>query len=583
MITDRWWRFALLPIFLLASTMLVACRPPGEVVVIEPAQACLDVSDPRTVAVEFYDRVEAGDGIAECAAAIFTAFNVPIEQDYEAGYALIQEGQPVVFDFQLELVERGYVNDMAVGLGSFIGDLSDHGFEAADPSGPLTLEYLSGHMAYLLEQDSYSQRERVPALVLAMRNDWVIRTDGKLADPVWGNDLLDPMPYLLLSYAITYAPVGQDVSAAFAPVEGASVSKLARPAAQSGAGIAQFTKGFIKYGGPPVELYRNQTHYVWCKQAWLEGAKLTLKADPIALYHWQQDESNPPDYKSILTAKLDFTWRPSPAIRDFLDLIDCGVPEKIGGVPSKTVNWYPSETAQAHGNLIPELVETETSGDKGRAGEASATYQTIVETVPRPLRIKANRQGPEPAIIEVRVQGLVPDHEKLESVRRLSLLGTIEGVDTQKLALGIFYYEAPALAFEWSFTEQGLTHLIEAYTCDGTFWEGSFTVKGNPNGLPVVAEGGFAFSVEGNSSGPVETPGTIDYGEAQGLISILWELTLTVDKENNLVAIEVVATGGGEVTITLSGTTVTLQSPLPKGGEGTAKLQPMGECPPPGA
>jgi hypothetical protein len=142
------------------------------------------------------------------------------------------------------------------------------------------------------------------------------------------------------------------------------------------------------------------------------NTQFTLEIDPSAVYHRQDDVSNPPPYQTTIKGSLFLASDPSPRVQALLTLAGCKVPPNKGPLKDKTIAWELDAVAQQHGHLSSSDPKTKEDGT------ARAVYETISETTPKAGRIPAALQTVQ-GEIQASVLDLVDGHENLAAILRL--------------------------------------------------------------------------------------------------------------------------------------------------------------------
>jgi hypothetical protein len=418
-----------------------------------PPAAPANLSDVKAIAHQIYDLVQAGQDLKPLLGGVFEGLGIPVlsaSSDGNRGLAMIKAGKPAIFDVQLELIGQGYANGTALDLDSFLADLTDHGVQAASPSGPLTSAYLKAAMTGLIGRASYSPSETLPALVIALGQERAARLGLKATDPVWGDSWLDPLQYALLAYGVGFR--GLHAVAALKPTNPAIPAGLNLPVT---AGLAQIAPGFFDNLLNDLNVL-NLPDYVICSLYATSHTQIVMIIGPQAVYHEQTDVTSPPPYRATITGNL-LIAAPTSTQRDLLILAGCSVPANSGPLPGKTISWTLDGVAQQHGRF------TQTDRQTKADGTATAIYETIAETVPQAGRIPPalhKAQGE----LRAEVIGLVEGHPKLAAAGHLA--GGTAG--SMPLELEIRYYADLALDIGGSFELPGrdatITHVIAQQT-----------------------------------------------------------------------------------------------------------------------
>ena len=162
-----------------------------------------------------------------------------IEQSLDAG-------DPVVPTTTIDAVSDALSRGHLVRLESFfIAARAKGAVDAATQTG-LDAWQLGTHLALLRERDVVGRDELVPALIGALGRERVRRAGLAGGDPAWGDASLDPLQFLLLTYALHWASVPPLARTLGAPSARESIAPRLQLVGTSGwlAGdAAEFTPG----------------------------------------------------------------------------------------------------------------------------------------------------------------------------------------------------------------------------------------------------------------------------------------------------------------------------------------------------
>ena len=153
------------------------------------------------VAAVLYQGISDGENVVSFVEEIYQALGIPVlnpETEMELIEEAIENQTPFTLESHLELIADALASGVHITLESFVAEMNRDGFYALDSGGEVTLEYLSQNLAYLLEQSQYAPEENQIALVLALGRTRSGLLYGENPDPVWGDDLLDPLQSSLL-------------------------------------------------------------------------------------------------------------------------------------------------------------------------------------------------------------------------------------------------------------------------------------------------------------------------------------------------------------------------------------------------
>ncbi len=410
------------------------------------------------VAADFYTNVAEGSELATEINDILGALIrvAPVEQEGKIRGAL-EEGEPIALDAQVQILARAFDQGMMLDLNSFFAAAAKAGATVEGTGEPLTRAYLTQELMPLLDQDTFTTEDILPAVVLALGRERARRSEAGITDPVWGDEWLDPLQATLLFYAIHFS--GHDSPAASAYMAPPAHSTR-QPSGSDAAADEKKLPDFLN----PKEKGRDlvtgwianlidfplgpdeSAKQVLCASVILYSYKMDVSSSELDLYHRQHDNSALP-YYTRLDASLEFDFETNFVGEDLLKLT-CGELPESGPAAGTQVTWTIDEDLEAHGDLTPW---GETADPDGRA---IAKYQTIDEIVPQPFRVDLDVVA---GLVSAEATGLLADWGGLEAVWR-KVRANRPGEDA--VALSVSFYRPPAL--EFSFDSR-----IEAMSDDG--------------------------------------------------------------------------------------------------------------------
>ena len=194
--------------------------------------AVISFSDLEAAGSELYVAVAEGREVSMHLTEIFSIFDMPVLGNANAVEidARRTNNEPFVLDVQLQAMVKGYENGSLVTLKSFCAAFAEAGVRIAD--GPLTEAYLTNSLAPLVGKPTIEPKELLPALVLAIGHARAVQVDGMISNPVWGDDYLDPLQFILLSYAFQSLLVMQTSSSSARQWIPADVTPIARESSE---------------------------------------------------------------------------------------------------------------------------------------------------------------------------------------------------------------------------------------------------------------------------------------------------------------------------------------------------------------
>jgi hypothetical protein len=396
----------------------------------------------RAVASGLYDQIQQQQSFDPAEVSLFfSVFGIAtVGSSNETAFeAAVAAQQPFMLDFQVQAIANKLCQSWYVTWDSFIAQMADLG--AVDNSGqPLSRAYLTAQFEPLLTKEAYTYRELLPALVLALGQERASRSSGP-ADPVLGDDLMDPLQFNLMLYSCTAAALkpGPGVVRKLAP------RRVARPEDNpiptlTGWAANQIPGAVIGWVGDQIgfPLGPKATYQaVVCASILLYSYDVQVNADPNRIWRRSQSSSNP--YQSQLTATVNFNFRQD--VDSLPKLIGtwaagCAFPQN-GPQDNVTVAWDITDELPQYGLLSQQDTLT-------RGGQAQATFEAFDETVPPVFQAMSS---PKAAIgfVTVKVQNVVPKWPKLEAILRA---GNPDAASGQTL-LTVFYYKWPQLTLDF--------------------------------------------------------------------------------------------------------------------------------------
>jgi hypothetical protein len=172
-------------------------------------EAGISFADLQAAGAELYGAVAEGRNVSGYLTEIFSIFGLPVLGLEEAAEIEARRvgNDPFVLDVQIDAMAKGYANGTLVTLDSFCAALANAGVQIRRPAGPLTCAYLTNAASPLVGKRAIEPGELLSALVLAIGHARANQFDRRRSNPLWGDDYLDPLQFVLLSYAFERIPV----------------------------------------------------------------------------------------------------------------------------------------------------------------------------------------------------------------------------------------------------------------------------------------------------------------------------------------------------------------------------------------
>jgi len=403
----------------------------------------IPASDVRAVASGLYDQIQQPQPLDPAEVSLFfSVFGIAtLESTNDTAYqAAVAAQAPFMFDFQVQAIANKLVQSWFVSWDSFIAQMADLG--AADRSGqPLSRSYLTAQLAPLLTKDPYQYSELLPALVLALGQERASRCPGGDADPVLGDDLMDPIQFNLMAYGCMMASLGPGPGLRPQP----STPITHRPKDNPIPTLTGWAPGLARGAatawlgeqiGFPLG-YKASPQAVVCASIVLYSYDVQVTPDPDHIYQKSDPPNNP--YQSQITATVNFNFRQdidSLPKQIALWAAGCDFPQP-GAQNNVQVEWEITDELPQHGMLTQ--LDTLT-----RDGQAQATYEAFDEPVPPVFQAMTS---PKAAIgyVSLRVMNVLPKWSKLVAIVRLGNPNLAAG----KTSLTVYYYKWPQLTLDF--------------------------------------------------------------------------------------------------------------------------------------
>jgi len=436
------------------------------------------------VAAVLYQAVIEGLNVSGLVEEIYEALGIPVldpETEMDQIENAVNNQTPFALESQMELIANALASGMHLNLESFIAEINRLGFYALASGGEITRDYLSRNLAYLLEQSEYAPEEVQTALILALGRTRSGFLYGENLDPVWGDDLLDPLQSALLWNLL------DQVAAA----SGASTSQtVQRISYSSETGNPQRQGPIAEFIGALGNLANNLNEY--CKTAKIFGHQSTLTLSENQIYRQTIGSERP--FASEATFTLEFSFKPVTAAENLPVKLNCPDLPSIGPRPDIPVSWelVPSGT---RGASLESLGVFTPGGPTNNQGISLANYLANLEVVPHYLQQDENTDAAA-GLIRVTAADLYPgDRQVLTVLTQNAGDQQAEGVYRSQSDLWVWYYTFPTV--EWFFLDERTGLMMEgsSFSCDGVNWMGTHEYSHNLAGFSVTTSAEFEFTV----------------------------------------------------------------------------------------
>ncbi len=459
------------------------------------------------IARRIYDVSFAHEDLEPYLNGVMTAFGIPplATDDVAQAESRYKRGLPLIFRPQLAQMADAFYNGDLYSLDSFIAAANERGVRQRGTNLPLTHEYLTLKFASYAEKNQYQVGQALPAFVLALGKERARRSPSAKLDPLWGDELLDPLQTMLLIYSVSYAgakPVPPTASGTLQPGRTAGflrLSPLRSPVDVPSLGADNPLLDWImdQLGGEVTGEIQEQieipideqdaAQVSLCASLLLYGYKTEVKTEPNQIYH--NDGSRPAVTRVSVTVRFqdDYYSQTKPIDRWLIKTLgNCELPVQ-GLARGVDLDWSVSDGLLKHGSYDYAQPQTDLNGT------AWASWRTVPETTPKELRSFYTQRDAVGAAI-VRVSGLIPGWGSLEKI--VNLLRDTGAVGQSTLT--VMYYEIPAYRVNSVF---GLYSKVPVMG-DICALDKPFTLKvdgRNPSGGNYI--GTFEFTPQGLSGG----------------------------------------------------------------------------------
>ncbi len=471
----------------------------------------------EALAAELYDELEKANG--DPSAVIRDIVDsLGLYKGLSASLAEIKaqlaQGAPVYLEDHVLTMADAYQTGMMVDLETYIQAMVLQGAYNRNPRGPLTSDYLAGHLSPLLTRSEYPLEEVAPALILYLGHERASRSNNKV-DPVWADNLLDPLQLSLLTYLIILSSdqTVQDLAAEAAALKGTDrqqdndlpIPNTSTLFAGNNTSLSSQDDWRSILGG----LFSTQTwtsgraaefmteiigttdydlKKVMCFIIVLYGYNVTLEVEHNEINKiWEENPAGSSPYETDLTARLRFNYVPSNIVSEELFDGECDdiIIPTVGPVAGKSIEWTMSGELRGHGTFGGSINDHTFDNN----GVAKATYRASTEIA------KLYRRGsPEVATgqLHVNVGELLP-----ANWRNLEVVTQYYGQSAMAAKpVKVNYYEYPELILDFRSSQMVTGGHPYAVTYTGLF---TAQVPLDPK-RQEIANGVFAYYYEGTGA-----------------------------------------------------------------------------------
>jgi hypothetical protein len=411
----------------------------------------IDRAEVEAVAARIYASATTPDELRASVSEVFDALGVPTlapDTTAQEMNARLAAGRVFLPAATLDVITKGFQDNLAVDLESFFQALARIGIQSRESTGAITVASLTPRFAALASQGQVRRRELLPALVSALGRARAKKNGIKQPNAAWGDGKLDPLQFTLLYFGIFSLPSqGQPAShsATQALTDSLHMRDTASEAAAEGglghAGGEVVLELLIDFLGKLIKVPLGVTQTVpatVCASIYIFSLKVDLSVNPGTIWHQEADNPSRP-YQSDMVAKLSFNFVPNtdPYLDKVREIAGCKDLPKNGPVPDDTkVEWKISPELEDHGSFY---VASNLTGSG--LGRVEAKFRAILDPLPKPFRLDSKIQY-QFGWITVIPEGLYPEFENLEQFVR-AVNPTL--MEQQRKDLTVFWYGDPKL------------------------------------------------------------------------------------------------------------------------------------------
>jgi hypothetical protein len=403
----------------------------------------------KNMAVAFYTGLLVGDFPMNELKEILDLF-APVyhsETDTEFIDNALDEDELLFIDFQLNALEQAYENGIMVPLEDFINALEDLGIVLSVTEEILTKEFLDAQIASIIQKDSIVDEEMLLALIMHLGRERLILLEHEFVDELWGDDWLDPLQFMLLTYGFLFVDELEDEKGFYGNNQN-SYSFGEKTLAQSRRRIPGNLGATVRVKKPKP--YGEAIKGSVCVSTIMLSYLFMVKGEPVEIYRRWPENPEARDYISDITAALFFDFVPGGPAQVYLLEKACGFdipPYGSEGGADKPIRWTVEDEIRDHGQI------TESENVTNSSGVASAKFHSFDEQVAPEFRTGLTNVAT--GVVRARARNLVPGWGALEAASRLFR----QEVGDDAVRLNVRYYEKDA------FVETSIGR------AEGTFWK----------------------------------------------------------------------------------------------------------------
>jgi hypothetical protein len=380
---------------------------------------------------------------------ILDLFAPAYHSDTDAEYIddALDRDELLFVDFQLSALMQAYDNGIMIPLDDFIFSLEDFGIVTLGPDEVVTKEFLDNQVTSIFGKDSIVDEEMLLALIMHLGRERLILLEHEFVDELWGDDWLDPLQFMLLTYGFLFVDELEDEKGFYGNNQN-SYSFGEKTLAQSRRRIPGNLGATVRVKKPKP--YGEAIKGSVCVSTIMLSYLFMVKGEPVEIYRRWPENPEARDYISDITAALFFDFVPGGPAQVYLLEKACGFdipPYGSEGGADKPIRWTVEDEIRDHGQI------TESENVTNSSGVASAKFHSFDEQVAPEFRTGLTNVAT--GVVRARARNLVPGWGALEAASRLFR----QEVGDDAVRLNVRYYEKDA------FVETSIGR------AEGTFWK----------------------------------------------------------------------------------------------------------------
>lgn len=352
---------------LCALAMVAACSSGGGASPSTGGPAAAAGSVPQAtvalLATSLHDGLAARRDVTEDVADLFRWMGVPVLGDADGALVDAHRASGTFFalDVQASVIAGALAEGATFDLEDVVTAIAAAGFGAV-PSGPLTVDYLSGLLAPAATASTLAPEDQPLALLTALGRERARRSSGGITDPLWGDRRIDLLQFSILDYLTSTPPP----AGATAPVVTAFMpTSLTKSMDEASRKAARGLRRFLFETRPPSEGV--------CEQMLRAGLRVGIAVTPEGI----AKPDAPAPNQAQATAVVSFEAKPGVQAR--AAPMGCALPANGTYTSRALVTWNLDPALASHATLQPAASEVSLI--------AEATITATADLTPPALRI----------------------------------------------------------------------------------------------------------------------------------------------------------------------------------------------------